>query len=182
AFSLENVGKAGARFDPDKAKWFNHLYLQKQDPGELAKSFRKIFKEKVEDYADIYVRKVVELIRERADFVSDFWDQGHFFFEAPEEYDQKARKKNWKENTPTIMRELRQVLLNITKFTSENTEKKVKQWINDKELGMGNVMNPFRLCVVGALKGPHLFDIIALIGKKETLKRIDLALEHISNK
>ena len=79
------------------------------------------------------------------------------------------------------MRELRQVLLNITKFTTENTEDKVKQWINKKELGMGNVMNPFRLSVVGALRGPHLFDIIELIGKEKTLQRIDLALERINN-
>ena len=181
AFSLEKVGKAGARFDPDKAKWFNHLYLQKQDPGELAKSFRKILKEKKVDYGDVDVRKVVELIRERANFVSDFWDQGHFFFEHPEEYDPKAKIKCWKENTPTIMRELRQVLLNITKFTTENTEYKVKQWINKNELGMGKVMNPFRLSVVGALKGPHLFDIISLVGKAETLQRIERALERINN-
>jgi glutamyl-tRNA synthetase len=125
----------------------------------------------------------VELIRERANFVSDFWDQGHFFFKAPApgEYDPKAIKKSWKENTPGIMNELKQVLsdIEISEFTTGNTEEKVKQWINDKELGMGNVMNPFRLSVVGALKGPHLFDIIELIGKNETLKRINQALERI---
>ncbi|MBA7565876.1 Glutamate--tRNA ligase [subsurface metagenome] len=183
AFSLEKVGKAGARFDPDKAKWFNHLYLQKQDPALLAISFSKILREKGVNYADIDVRKVVELIRERANFVSDFWDQGHFFFKPPEEYDQKAIKKNWKENTPGIMKELKQVLsdIEISEFTTGNTEEKVKQWINKKELGMGKVMNPFRLSIVGALKGPHLFDIIVLIGKEETLQRINRALERISN-
>ena len=181
AFSLEKVGKAGARFDPDKAKWFNHIYMQKQDTDKLADSFKEILKEKKADYADIYVRRVVELIRERANFVSDFWDQGHFFFKHPEEYDPKAIRKNWKEDTPGIMKELIKVLsdIEISEFTTGNTEEKVKQWINTKELGMGKVMNPFRLSVVGALMGPHLFDIIALIGKKETLKRIDLALECI---
>ncbi len=181
AFSLEKVGKAGARFDPDKAKWFNHYYLQKQDMGTLADSFKEILEEKKADYADIDVRKVVELIRERANFVSDFWDQGHFFFKPPEEYDPKAVKKNWKEDTPGIMNELKQVLsdIEISEFTTENTEEKVKQWINKKELGMGKVMNPFRLSVVGALRGPHLFDIIALTGKKKTLKRIDQALKYI---
>ena len=181
AFSLEKVGKAGARFDPDKAKWFNHYYLQKQDPDDLAKSFRKILKEKKVDYADIDVRQVVELIRERANFVSEFWDHGHFFFKPPEEYDPKAIKKSWKENTPGIMKDLKQVLSDIetSEFTTENTEEKVKQWINDKELGMGKVMNPFRLSVVGALKGPHLFDVIELIGKKETLARIETGLQNI---
>jgi glutamyl-tRNA synthetase len=131
AFSLEKVGKAGARFDPDKAKWFNHYYLQKQDMGTLADSFKEILEEKKADYADIDVRKVVELIRERANFVSDFWDQGHFFFKPPEEYDPKAVKKNWKEDTPGIMNELKQVLsdIEISEFTTENTEEKVKQWI-----------------------------------------------------
>ncbi|MCK4701444.1 MAG: glutamate--tRNA ligase, partial [Bacteroidales bacterium] len=136
-------------------------------------------KEKKADYADIDVGKVVELIRERANFVSDFWDQGHFFFKPPEEYDLKAIKKNWKEDTPSIMKELRHVLLNITEFTTGNTEEKVKQWINDKELGMGKVMNPFRLSIVGALKGPHLFDVIKLIGKEETLARIETGLQNI---
>ena len=183
AFSLEKVGKAGARFDPDKAKWFNHHYLQKQDPALLAASFSEIIKKKGINAEDNYVGEVVKLIRERANFVSDFWDQGFFFFKPPEEYDPKAIKKSWKENTPGIMKELIQVLSNIeiSEFTTENTEEKVKQWINKKELGMGNLMNPFRLSVVGALKGPHLFDIIALVGKEETLQRIERALEHINN-
>ena len=182
AFSLEKVGKAGARFDPDKAKWFNHHYLQKQDPGELAKSFSTILKEKKADYADIDVRKVVELIRERANFVSDFWDQAHYFFKPPEEYDPKAIKKSWKEDTPDILKELKQVLsdIEIGEFKTGNTEEKVKLWIKNKELGMGKVMNPFRLSVVGALKGPHLFDIIALIGKEETLARIKTGLKNIN--
>jgi glutamyl-tRNA synthetase len=181
AFSLENVGKAGARFDPDKAIWFNHQYMQKQDSAMLAESFSEILKEKEIDAEDKYVREVVKLIRERASFVSDFWDQGHFFFKPPEEYNPKAIKKSWKEDTPGIMKELIRVLseIEISEFTTENTEEKVKQWINKKELGMGKVMNPFRLSVVGELKGPHLFDIIALIGKKETLYRINRALECI---
>lgn len=181
AFSLEKVGKAGARFDPDKAKWFNHYYLQKQDPDKLAKSFSEILKDKGINTEDNYVRHVVELIRERANFVSGFWDQGHFFFKPPEEYDPKVVKKIWKEDTPGIMKELIRVLSNIkiTEFSAGNTEEKVKRWINDKELGMGKVMNPFRLSVVGALKGPHLFDIIALLGKEKTLQRIDIALEYI---
>ena len=181
AFSLENVGKAGARFDPDKAIWFNHQYMQKQDSAMLAESFSEILKEKEIDAEDKYVREVVKLIRERASFVSDFWDQGHFFFKPPEEYNPKAIKKSWKEDTPGIMKELIRVLseIEISEFTTENTEEKVKQWINKKELGMGKVMNPFRLSVVGELKGPHLFDIIALIGKKETIARIKTGLQNI---
>jgi glutamyl-tRNA synthetase len=121
------------------------------------------------------ITKIVSLIKERANFVSEFWDLSDFFFVAPTSYDEKA-SKNWKEETPKLMQELISVLGEITDFTSVNIETIVKDWMTKNEIGMGKVMQPFRLSLVGALKGPHLFDIVELIGKEETIKRIEKAI------
>jgi glutamyl-tRNA synthetase len=179
AFDIAKVGKAGAKFDPEKAKWFNHQYLQKKSDGELAKLYQEILKDKGIEVSDEFVQQVVAQIKERANFVSDFWNQSHFFFEAPTEYDAKMVKKRWKEDTPEHLKKLSCVLKEIEPFTSENTEEKVKQWLEASGLSMGQVMTAFRLAVVGAGKGPHMFDIIALIGKEETIKRIEKAVETI---
>ncbi len=179
AFDISKVGKAGAKFDPEKAKWFNHQYLQKKSNEELSKEYQKILKEKGFDKDDDFVQEVVALIKERATFVSDFWKQSYFFFEAPQEYDAKMVKKRWKEDTPEHLKKLSCVLKEIEPFTAENTENKVKAWLETTGLSMGQVMTAFRLAVVGAGKGPHMFDIIALIGKDETIKRIDRAVESI---
>jgi glutamyl-tRNA synthetase len=179
AFSLERVNKSGARFDPEKAKWFNHQYLQKTDNAELAKLYLPILNEKGFNPEPEYVAQVVGLIKERADFVKDFWDQSYFFFDAPKEYDAKTVKKRWKEHIPGLMRQLKEVLEGIDDFSSENVEQIVKQWIESEELSMGQIMNAFRLCIVGAGKGPHLFDIIALIGKEETLRRLQAGIDNI---
>ncbi|MNL31709.1 Glutamate--tRNA ligase [compost metagenome] len=120
--------------------------------------------------------RIVSLIKERANFVSEFWDLTDFFFQAPTSYDEKA-SKNWKEETPTLMQELISVLENIEDFTSLNIETIVKDWLTKNEIGMGKVMQPFRLSLVGALKGPHLFDIVEIIGKEETISRIQKAIE-----
>jgi glutamyl/glutaminyl-tRNA synthetase len=119
--------------------------------------------------------RIVSLIKERASFVSEFWEMSSFFFEAPTSYDEKA-SKNWKEETPRLMQELISVLENISDFTSQNIESVVKDWMTQNEIGMGKVMQPFRLSLVGALKGPHLFDIVELIGKEETIKRLEQAI------
>ena len=119
--------------------------------------------------------KVVSLIKERADFVADFWDLADYFFVAPTAYDEKAAK-NWKEDTPHLMQQLISVLENIGDFTSVNIETIVKDWMTKNEIGMGKVMQPFRLSLVGALKGPHLFDIVEFIGKEETIKRLEKAI------
>ncbi|OQY04185.1 MAG: glutamate--tRNA ligase [Bacteroidetes bacterium 4572_117] len=179
AFDIKKVGKAGAKFDAEKAKWFNHQYMQTKTDEELTKLYQDILKAKNINFTDRFVSKVVSLIKERANFVADFWEQSHFFFEAPEEYDAKMVKKRWKEDTSGLMKKLSCVLKNIEPFSSENTEKHVKEWLEASNLGMGQVMTAFRLAVVGAGKGPHMFDIIELIGKDETIKRIELAVERI---
>ncbi|WP_264520009.1 glutamate--tRNA ligase [Flavobacterium sp. N1994] len=174
-FDLNRVHKAGAKFDPEKNKWFNHQYLQKQEDESLAKSFAPILYEKGIDADYTTLVKIVSLIKERANFVSEFWEMSNFFFEAPTSYDEKAAK-NWKEDTPRTMQELISVLENISDFTSATIETDVKDWMTQNEIGMGKVMQPFRLSLVGALKGPHLFDIVELIGKEETIKRLQKAI------
>jgi glutamyl-tRNA synthetase len=173
-FDLSRVHKAGAKFDPEKNKWFNHQYLMQQSDESLAKDFAPILAEKgVTTTTDL--TKIVSLIKERANFVSEFWDLSDYFFVAPTSYDEKAAK-NWKEETPELMKQLISVISTIEDFTSINIETIVKDWLTKNEIGMGKVMQPFRLSLVGALKGPHLFDIVELIGKEETIKRIEKAI------
>ena len=179
AFDLSRVHKAGAKFDPEKNKWFNHQYLVKKDNADLARYFALIIAEKSIDSCGMSkLEKIVSLIKERAHFVSEFWELCDYFFVEPNSYDEKA-SKNWKEETPALMQELISVLGEIANFTSSNIETVVKDWMTKNEIGMGKVMQPFRLSLVGALKGPHLFDIVELIGKEETIKRIGKAIDSL---
>ena len=179
SFDLKRVGKSGAKFNLDKAHWFNQQYMQNKDARELAKTFLPILKQKGIAKNLDFVEKVVSSIKERAVFVTDFWGLSSFFFEAPSSYDPKASKKNWKDGTPILMEELIAIIDSLDHFSSENTEKEVKEWIVSKDIGFGKVMQPLRLSLVGALKGPHLFDIIELIGKEETVKRIQNAIKNL---
>ena len=174
-FDLNRVHKAGAKFDPEKNKWFNHQYLQQQSDESLAKAFAPTLTEKELVVDNDKLVRIVSLIKERANFVSEFWDLADYFFVAPTAYDEKAAK-NWKEDTPNVMQQLISVLENVGDFTSANIETIVKDWMTQNEIGMGKVMQPFRLSLVGALKGPHLFDIVELIGKDETIKRLEKAI------
>ncbi|MBC8488069.1 MAG: glutamate--tRNA ligase [Bacteroidetes bacterium] len=181
AFSLERVGKAGSRFNPEKAKWYNHQYLIQKSDKELAKLYQLVLKEKGIDASDDYVAKVVGIIKERANFVKDFWDQSDFFFESPKEYDRKMVKKRWKENTPEILNSVCKELEIITEFTSENLEVKIKEFLEKNELGMGQVMTALRLTIVGSGRGPGMFDIMELLGKEEVISRIEVGLQKIRN-
>ncbi len=178
-FDLKRVSKSGAKFNPDKTKWFQQQYMQTKSDTELTDLFIPILEEKGISSEKSFVQKVVSLIKERAVFVEDFWGLSSFFFETSTEYDAKASKKNWKETTPDLMKELIEVIKSIKDFSSENSEKVIKEWISGKEIGFGKVMQPLRLSLVGKLAGPHLFDIIAMIGKEETINRIENAIEKI---
>lgn len=180
SFSLERVNKSGARFDPDKAKWYNQYYLKSKTNLELAKLYQPILQSKGIQKEDSYVEKIVEQIKERATFVTDFWDQSYFFFEDPSNYDEKTTKKFWKEGTPDIVMNCLEIIENTEPFNSKDIEEKIKSYIESNELGFGKVMNPLRLAVVGAAKGPHLFDIMEMIGKDTTIKRIKMALSSLS--
>jgi glutamyl-tRNA synthetase len=181
AFDLKRVSKSGAKFNPDKAKWFNQQYLQQKEDAYLAELFSEILTENVSSTPEqAYIEKVVSLIKERAVFVTDFWELSAFFFETPSSYDEKAKKKQWKENTGTILAEVAAVIESVEDFSSAQIETDVKAWITNKEIGFGRVMQPLRLSLVGALKGPHLFDIIEMIGKEETLHRIQKIINELS--
>ncbi|MBN1252717.1 MAG: glutamate--tRNA ligase [Bacteroidales bacterium] len=179
-FSIEKVGKSGSKFDPEKAKWFNHQYLQTKTDDELTGLYQIILKEKGFVFENSFVKNIVSIIKERANFVSDFWEHSDFFFKSPGEYDIKMIKKWWKEETPNQMKELIKVLNEIENFKSENIETIVKQWLEEKNYKMGQIMTAFRLAVVGEGKGPHMFDIVDIIGKKETIERIEKAIKNIS--
>ena len=178
-FTLERVHKSGARFDPEKTKWYNHQYLQKKTDSELADLFSiDLANKEIAGYAqkDNYVEEVVALTKERANFVSDFWELSDYFFKSPTNFDEKVVRKQWKDDTPQIMNELVAVLASIEDFSSENVETLVKEWIGKQELSFGKVMPPLRLVIVGAMKGPHLFDILGMIGKEESISRIKKAI------
>lgn len=179
AFSLERVSKSGAKFDYEKGKWFNHTYLQRKSNAELAAEFSNELLEKNIRVEAAILQQIVGLVKERLTFPSELWEQTAFFFEAPTVYDQKTVQKRWKEDTPVLMNQLCELLESIDDFSPELLEEKVKAWIADNNLNMGAVMNAFRLAIVGAPKGPHMFDIVAIIGKEETISRIQQAINVI---
>jgi glutamyl-tRNA synthetase len=179
AFTIERVGKSGSRFDPEKAKWFNHQYLQKKTNTQLALEYREFLRARGHHIDIVELEKLVGLVKERVSFVKDIWDQTDFFFKAPESYDQEGIKKRWKDDSATLLLELKSNLEKIDDFSAVVTEKVIKAWIEEKGYNMGTIMNSFRLVIVGALRGPHMFDIISWIGKEETLKRIDRGISII---
>ncbi|MCL4151572.1 UNVERIFIED_CONTAM: hypothetical protein GTU68_012024 [Idotea baltica] len=178
-FDFERVNKAGAKFNLDKTKWFQQQYMQTKDDAELTELFMPILEKKGMHKDKKHVQKIVSSVKERAIFVDDFWELATFFFETPQEYDAKAIKKSWKEGTTDLMKALNSIILAIEDFSSKNTEKEVKEWISGKEIAYSKVFQPLRLCLVGKLAGPHLFDIMEIIGKEETIKRIENAIEKI---
>jgi len=182
-FSFEHCSKAGAKFDYKKGIWFNHEYLMRLPDEKLAELFKPILKEKsIEGFSDEYITRAVGMVKGRIDFVGDLWQQADFFFRAPEEYAEKDVKKRWKEDTPRIMGELIEVLEGIEDMTSANAEKIVLDWIASREYHLGNVMNAFRLAVVGSCRGPHMFDITEIMPKQEVINRIRTAVRKIEVK
>lgn len=179
-FSLENVGKAGARFDPEKAKWYNQQYLKKKSDNDLTDSFSVILKQKKISPDKEYITKVIGLIKERACFINEFWDQSYFLFQAPVDYETNALKKFWKDDTAKIIREISILLKEASPFNSSAIENVVKNYTEQNNIGFGKVMNPLRIIIVGSSFGPHLFDIMELLGKEEVLKRIDSGIMAIT--
>ena len=178
AFELERVNKSGARFDPEKIRWFNHHYMQDQDNDALALQFQQNHSALKEIDVN-YIGLVIGLVKERATFISDFWSLSAFFFEAPQNYDEKAYKKAIKEDTSQLMRDLSKLINTIENFEVENIQASIKGWITAKEIGFGKIMMPLRLALVGALQGPDVFDIMFMIGKAETIQRIEKLVKTI---
>ena len=179
AFDLSRVNKAGAKFDPDKTKWFQNHYLQEQSNEELAISFLEILDEK-KTVTSLDLTKIVSLLKERATFASDLWELGDFFFIAPETYNEKASKKAFKEDTPEILRNVVTLLKETNVFSSEEISEKIKGWVTSQEMGFGKVMMPLRLALVGEMKGPDVFDIASILGKEEAVSRIEKAIVYMS--
>lgn len=179
-FSFAHCSKAGAKFDYKKGIWFNHEYLMKKSDEELCQLFKPILEEKgISGYSDEYIGRALGMVKGRANLIPDLWDQADFFFVAPESYAEKDVKKRWSEDTPRIMGELVEVLKGIDDMTSANAEKIVLDWIAEKGYHLGNVMNAFRMAVVGACRGPHMFDITEIMPKEEVIARIERAVEKI---
>ncbi len=174
-FDLHKVHKAGARFDPQKAKWFNQEYLKTKSNEEVLDLLKEVEEVKALNLADDKLLKIVSLMKERATFVIDIFNDGKFFFEAPTSYDEKALKKAWNDTTSAVLKDF-SAKLQTSEFDSETLKEAIHHFAEEHSLGMGKVMMPLRLALVGELKGPDVPDIMNIIGKEETLKRIEKAI------
>jgi glutamyl-tRNA synthetase len=177
AFSLDRVVKSGARFDPDKARWYNHQYLKDKSDDDLAALFIPVLQQKQHHVDLAFIKKIAGMIKERLVFPQDFWEQSFYFFEAPASYDQQMVKKVWKEDTPQIITAVREKMNGTTDFDAVTLENLIRQYTEQHNLGFGRVVAPLRLLIVGSGIGPHLFDILEMIGKEDSLRRIDKGLE-----
>ncbi|MBO4665681.1 MAG: glutamate--tRNA ligase [Paludibacteraceae bacterium] len=176
-FSLDRVSKSGAKFDYEKGKWFNHQYLQLKSNEELAELFMPVLAQHGVTADKEVVAKVIGLTKDRVNFVHELWEQTNFFFVAPTEFDEKSVAKRWKEDSPRHMRELLALLEAQEDWSAEALDALVMPWIAEKEYGVGIVMNAFRICLVGAARGPHIWAITDVLGKEETLRRVRTALD-----
>lgn len=177
AFNLAHCSKSGAKFDFEKAKWFNHQYILRKSDKEVAEMFTPILESHGIHADPAYVEKVVGLMKDRVNFVKELWDITAFFFVAPTEYDEKTRKKRWKEDSAAQLSELVEQLRLREPFDVEGTEEAVKAWIAAKGYHLGNIMNAARLALVGRGIGPGIFDITEALGKEESIRRIQRAIE-----
>lgn len=181
-FSFKHCSRSGAKFAFDKAKWFNHVYLQEKSDAALAAALRPLMESAGTDmapYSDEYVTRSVASVKSRINFVNDLVDQTAFYFRAPEQYSEKDVRKRWTAGMPQTMLRLAALLAALPVLDSATAEPAVMAWIDSEGLHKGNVMNAFRLAVVGECKGPHMFEITDIIGKDETLRRIRQAVERI---
>lgn len=178
-FQLEKVGKSGSRFDPEKTKWFNHQHLQLKNNEELIPAFQSELRARGVDAETKHIGLLVPILKPRISFIHEVWEEAWFFFQRPTDYDADVVKKRWKEDTPGKMEELALVLEQCEPFTADTIEFVVKETIQKKEWGMGAIMNAWRLLLVGAAKGPGLFDLAAFLGKEEVLHRMKKGIKDI---
>ena len=179
AFDLNKVSKSGARFNPDKTIWFNHQYLQKKENDWLTKEFQRILTTNGFEPNDKFDSAVVELMKERANFVHDIWENGKFFYIKPESYDEKGFKKVWKDDTAAILTDF--LNKEIPEFTSSAIHEAIQQFVKEKEIGFGKIMMPLRLALVGSLQGPDIPVLMEMLGSTETKSRVNAFLEFGKN-
>lgn len=176
AFSLDRIVKSGAKFNPEKAKWFNQEYLRMKSTEEIVAAFKKCAGDKLKGFSDEYIGKVADLMKERAHFVTELWDLTSYFFLAPETYDEASVNKFWKDEVKEIIPQVRDFIRDIEPFTKDQVEESLHELITSREWPMGKVMNTLRLFLVGVSKGPGIADMLEILGKEETLGRIDKAI------
>ncbi|WCM41228.1 glutamate--tRNA ligase [Flavobacterium sp. CBA20B-1] len=176
-FDLSRVNKSGAKFDPEKNKWFNHQYLIEKENADLLPYLKTVLNEKQIVVDDHKIEKIIGLIKDRANLTTDLFHLSDFFFVTPKKYEEKAAK-NWKEDTSDFMQQIISVIENVKFFEAKEIETAVKNWIQENELGMGKIMQPLRIAMVGAMKGPDLFEIISLLGKEEAVQRLHNAINN----
>ena len=179
SFTLERVGKAGAKFDFDKTKWFNQQYLRLKSKEDLAKELQEILNANFISAEDNFVEDVCELLKERATFVRDIWQEGKYFFSAPTNYDEKTIRKKWDKNTSRYIKELKANLSRMSDFSSERIEEEFKKYIKEQQLLMGKLLPVFRVCLTGVGIGPSIFEIASLLGQQEVVLRMEKALNTI---
>lgn len=178
-FDLHKVHKAGARFNKEKAEWFNHEYLKSKSDAEVLSLLKEVEGINLEGSSDEKLLKVISLMKDRATFAKDIYNEGKFFFEAPNSYDEKAVKKAWNEETPAILNDFSEKLMNLTDFQAVAIKQSIHDFAEEKGLGMGKVMMPLRLSLVGELKGPDVPEILEILGKEESIERIKNAANNI---
>jgi glutamyl-tRNA synthetase len=179
-FSLDRVSKAGARFQPDKAKWFNAQYVHNLTAEQFAPIMQPMLKEHGVETTDELAGKAAEIMKERVTLTTELWDLTSFFFVAPEDYDEKLVKKQWKGDNVAMLKSLKELLATIEDFSKENTETVVRAWIEANGYSLGQVMNTLRLALVGAGKGPGMFDVTEFLGREECIKRIDNLFDNVA--
>lgn len=178
-FQLKKVGKSGSRFDPEKAKWFNHQHIQQMEVKELIPAFQSVLNAHKVSIEESRLKLLVPIIKPRIDFIHEVWEEAWFFFNSPDSYDPAVIRKRWKEDTPGKMKQLIGALEQCEPFTAESVESYVKELISSNEWGMGTIMNAWRLLLVGAAKGPGLFDLAAFLGREEVISRMNKGIEAI---
>jgi len=179
-FTLERVGKSGAKFDPEKAKWFNQQYLRAKSNKEMAILVLPIIEEKGYTLSTEKLEDIVALVKDRMSFVSDFWNQAFFFFERPSEYNPKVVKKRWKADVPDIMLNVLEIIKTQNNWDKDALHKQITDYLSENEIGMGKAMNALRLSMTGDAIGPDLINIIIILGKEEAILRIQNAIEKIN--
>ena len=181
-FSIDHCSRKGAKFDFEKGKWFNHEYLINMEDSQLAEMFKPVLEQhgvNTAGFSDDYITRAVALVKSRANFVGDLWEQAGFFFVRPTTYSEKDIRKRWKAETPELMRQLAALLETTDLNDAQASEAVVMDWIDKNGYHKGNVMNAFRLTVVGECRGPHMFDITRLLGRDETLARLNAGIASI---
>jgi len=178
-FQLDKVGRSGSRFDPEKTLWFNHQHMQLLADDQLIPAFQSVLKANGVNVTDSRLESLIPIIKPRVNFLHEIWEESWFFFQAPDSYDPGVVKKRWKEDTPEKMEQLAAALEQCEPFTSESVESYVKELITSKEWGMGAIMNAWRLLLVGAAKGPGLFDLAAFLGRDEVINRMKTGIKDI---